>query len=131
MRIAPLLSALPLMLAPLASPLSAQNSIPPRFEVVLADFSFSPQTIRLPANQKISLRLTNRGSGGHNFAAPEFFAKAQFEPASAALVHKGKLEVKKGASVDLTLIPAAGRYKLKCTHFLHSGFGMKGEIVVE
>lgn len=128
MRIALLLSAIPFMLA---TPIGAQSSAPQRFEVVLADFNFSPQSVRLPANQKITLHIANRGSGGHNFAAPEFFAKAQLEPASAALVRKGKLEVKKGQSVDLVLTPAAGRYKLKCSHFLHSGFGMKGEIVVE
>lgn len=123
-----LLSAIPLLLA--ASP-AVESNTPQRIEVILADFSYSPQSVRLPPQEQIVLRLTNRGSGGHNFAAPEFFAAAQLEPASVALVRKGKVEVKKGASVDLTLIPAAGRYKLKCTHFLHSGFGMKGEIIVE
>ena len=124
-----LLSAIPLLLAPTS--LDVESRTPKRVEVILADFSYSPQTVRLRPDEQVVLRLTNRGSGGHNFAAPEFFAKAQLEPASAALARKGKVEVKKGASVDLTLIPAAGRYKLKCTHFLHGSFGMKGEIVVE
>ncbi|MBB4642226.1 cupredoxin domain-containing protein [Rhizorhapis suberifaciens] len=115
----------------LAGQATAQPAALSRIEVVLADFSYSPKTIRLEAGQKAVLRLTNQGSGGHNFAAPDFFSRAQLDPASAHLVHKGKVEVKKGASVDLTLTPVAGRYKLKCTHFLHSGFGMKGMIVVE
>jgi plastocyanin len=123
-----LLSAIPLLLA--ASP-AVESNTPQRVEVILADFSYSPQTVRLRPNEQIVLRLINRGSGRHNFAAPEFFAAAQLEPASVALVRKSKVEVKKGTSVDLTLTPAAGRYKLKCTHFLHSSFGMKGEIIVE
>ena len=129
MHIALLLSAIPLLLVP--SPLNVESSAPSRVEVILTDFSFSPETIRLRPNERVVLRLTNRGSGGHNFSAPEFFGKARLEPASVALVRKGKVEVKKGASVDLALSPSTGRYKLKCTHFLHSGFGMKGEIIVE
>lgn len=109
----------------------AHSTALPRMDIVLADFSYSPKTIRLNAGQKVMLRITNQGSGGHNFAAPDFFSGAQIDPATAPLVNKGKVEVKKGATVDLTLTPAAGRYKLKCTHFLHSGFGMKGVIVVE
>lgn len=129
MHIALLLPAIALLMAP--ATLGVESGAPKRVEVILADFSYSPQTIGLRPNEQVVLRLTNRGSGGHNFSAPEFFAKARLDPASAALVSKGKVEVGKGASVDLTLTPAAGRYKLKCTHFLHSGFGMKGEIIVE
>ena len=129
MHIALLLSAIPLLMAPVT--LDVESGAVKRVEVILADFSFSPQTIRLRANEQVVLRLTNRGSGGHNFSSPEFFAKARLDPASAALARKGKVEVKKGASVDLTLIPIGGRYKLKCTHFLHGGFGMKGDIIVE
>ena len=115
----------------LAGEARAHSTAMPRMDVVLADFSYSPKTIRLNAGQKVMLRLTNQGSGGHNFAAPDFFRRAQLDPATAPLINKGKVEVKKGAAVDLMLTPAAGRYKLKCTHFLHSGFGMKGLIVVE
>lgn len=112
-----------------ASPLAAQE--PVKVEIVLADFSFTPKPIRLPAGQRTVLHIMNKGSGGHNFAAPEFFSAATIDPASTALIKKGKVEVKKGAAADITLTPRAGRYNLKCTHFLHSGFGMKGEIIVE
>ena len=128
MRILLVASAFPLMLCGIAQ---AQAAAVSHVDVVLADFSYSPKTIRLNEGQKVTLRLINQGSGGHNFSAPEFFGKAQIDPASAPLIRKGKVEVKKGATVDLTLTPAAGQYKLKCTHFLHSGFGMKGRIVVE
>ena len=62
--------------------------------------------------------------------APEFFAAAKIAPASQALVHDGKVEVPKHSALDVTLTPAAGQYSLKCTHMLHSSFGMNGTIVV-
>ena len=35
-----------------------------------------------------------------------------------------------GSFVEISLTPAAGEYKLKCTHTLHSGLGMTGKILV-
>ena len=98
-------------------------------EVVLKSFSFTPQTLRLRAG--VPVRLTLRDvKGGHNFAAPAFFAAARIAPGDAGKVVKGKVELRGGESAVIRLIPAAGVYKLSCTHFLHSGFGMKGTIVV-
>ncbi|MCF8710183.1 plastocyanin/azurin family copper-binding protein, partial [Rhizorhapis sp. SPR117] len=94
-------------------------------------FSFTPSDLRLTAGKKVVLHFANQGSGGHNFSAPDFFAAATIDPTSARLVVKGKVELKKGTSADVILTPKAGHYSVKCTHFLHSGFGMKGEIVVE
>lgn len=113
----------------IAMPAGAQE--PAKIDIVLTDFNFAPATIRLQGGQRTLLHIANRGSGGHNFAAPQFFAAASVDPASAAHIKKGKVEVGKGAAVDIVLTPRAGAYKLKCTHFLHSGFGMKGEIIVE
>ena len=71
-------------------------------------------------------------SSGHNFAAPEFFAAAQVAPADAAKVKDGAIEVPKGQTVDVTVTPdRAGSYDLTCTHFMHTTFGMKGQIVVQ
>jgi len=96
---------------------------------VLKSFSFTPQTLRLRAG--VPVRLTLRDvKGGHNFAAPAFFAAARIAPGDAGKVVKGKVELRGGESAVIRLIPAAGVYKLSCTHFLHSGFGMKGTIVV-
>jgi plastocyanin len=92
-------------------------------EIVLANFSFTPTTLRLKAGQPVTLHFVNRGSGGHNFAAPEFFA-------GVASVRGGKVELAKGERRDVTLTPRAGTYQVRCTHFLHSGFGMKGTIIV-
>ena len=99
-------------------------------EVVLKSFSFTPETLRLRAG--VPVRLTLRDTKGcHNFAAPAFFAAARVAPQDAAKVVRGKVELERGDTVAIRLVPAAGTYKLTCTHFLHPSFGMKGRIVVE
>lgn len=125
----PFLLILPLLAAGPA--LAAGAEVPvPAVEVVLSDFRFTPAALELKAGERVMLHFSNQGSGGHSFSAPDFFAAATIDPASAPLVAKGKVEVKKGASVDVTLVPAKGKYPLRCTHFLHGAFGMKGSIEV-
>lgn len=102
-----------------------------RVEVVLSNFKFAPASIHLKAGAPVTLHLVNQASGGHNFAAPEFFRAATIDPASARSVAKGAVELKKGQTLDIRLTPRAGHYALRCTHFLHTGFGMKGEVVVD
>jgi len=98
--------------------------------VELSNFKFSPAIIQLHAGTPVVLHLANTGSGSHNFTAPQFFAAARLDPQAAALVHDGKVEVRGHSAVDLPLVPAAGQYRLKCTHTLHSAFGMTGTISV-
>jgi len=99
-------------------------------EVVLKSFSFTPSTLALRAG--VPVRLTIRDAkGGHNFAAPAFFAAARIAPEDRGKVHNGKIELDGGEAVTIRLVPAAGSYKLTCTHFMHSSFGMKGRIVVQ
>lgn len=114
-----------LLIAPAAT-LSAQD--PTRVEVQLSSFDFTPSAISLHAGQPVVLHLVNTGNGGHNFSAPEFFAAAS--GVSGPVVH-GAVEVAGHRSVDVTLTPAHGSYHLKCTHTMHSMFGMHGEITVE
>jgi plastocyanin len=99
--------------------------------VQLSNFSFTPNTVQLRAGSPVTLRLQNASHGGHNFSAPQFFAAAKLDPKSAALVRGGSVEIPGGRTVNVTLVPAAGRYRLKCTHTLHSTFGMKGTILVQ
>lgn len=103
---------------------------PQTVSVRLSSFDFTPQTLRMRAGVPIVLRLENSG-GGHNFSAPAFFATARIEPASAALVRRGAVEVPSRGVRELRLVPAAGRYRLRCTHTFHTALGMRGEIVVE
>ena len=75
--------------------------------------------------------LANLASGGHDFAAPEFFAAARVQPGDAALVEDGEVDVPAKSTRTIHLVPAAGTYKLTCTHTFHAMFGMKGTIIVE
>lgn len=102
----------------LAAPAAAQE----RVDIVLANFSFTPAALHLKAGRPVVLHFVNKGSGGHNYAAPEFFGGA---------VPGGKVELDKGESRDVAITPRAGHYRVKCTHFLHTTFGMKGTIDVD
>jgi len=111
----------------LSVPVLAQDA-PVTVEVRLTSFDFTPSTVRLAAGRPTVLHLVNAADGGHNFAAPEFFAAAQRVEGP---VRDGKVEVAGGQSVDVRLVPARGSYRLRCTHTLHTTFGMSGEIIVE
>lgn len=119
--------ALALCILLLSTPVLAQDA-PATVEVRLTSFDFTPSTIRLTAGRPTLLHLVNAADGGHNFAAPEFFAAAQRVEGP---VRDGKVEVAGGQSVHVRLVPARGTYRLRCTHTLHTTFGMSGEIVVE
>ncbi len=114
----------------LTLPASAATSTS-RLEITLANFSFTPSAITLEAGQPVTLHFINAGSGGHDFTAPQFFKVATMDAATRTkLGPKGKVSLESGASMDVTLTPKAGRYKAKCSHFLHAGFGMTGTITV-
>src|SRR3954468_14014005 len=100
-----------------------------RVEVKLASFSYTPSTIHLRAGQPVVLHLVNTASGGHDFAAREFFAAATLRDPGA--VDRGRVELGSHESRDIFLVPRAGRYPLRCTHSFHKMFGMSGEIVVD
>lgn len=99
--------------------------------IELANFDFTPREIHLRAGRPYDLVLANVSGGGHDFAAPEFFAASQVRPADAALIASGKVDVPGGATRHVHLVPAAGRYELVCTHTGHAVLGMKGRIVVD
>lgn len=112
-----------------AAPTAAQNGA--RVEITLANFSFTPSAISLRAGQPVTLHFENKGSGGHDFTAPQFFKAAVMDAATRAkLGRKGRIELDGGTSADVALTPKAGTYKVKCGHFLHAGFGMTGTITV-
>ena len=109
---------------------TTSNAAAPVTTVEMSNFKFAPTNVQLQAGVPVVLHLSNLSGGGHSFSAPEFFAAARLEPQASALVHSGKVEVPAHSAIDLTLVPAQGDYPLKCTHTLHSSFGMKGAIVV-
>lgn len=101
-------------------------------EVHMTNFKFAPQPIALVHGQPYTLRVVNDASGGHNLTAKAFFDAAQVTPHDRPLISaKGTIEVPAGQAREIHLVaPAAGDYAVKCTHFLHESFGMKGRIVV-
>lgn len=124
--------ALLIALAALAGPAQAQDQWAGAavISVELSSFDFTPEEIVLPAGRPVVLRLHNASGGGHNFAARDFFRAAQVRPADQSKVVDGEVEVRGGTTVDVGLVPVAGRYRLRCTHTFHTALGMRGSIVV-
>jgi uncharacterized cupredoxin-like copper-binding protein len=101
-------------------------------QIVLSNFSFNPNNIRLQRNTSYALHLMNAASGGHAFSAPELFAAVAVAPEDRAKIMNGKVEIPAGQTVDIQVTPmAAGTYPIVCTHFLHQTFGMRGQAVIE
>jgi uncharacterized cupredoxin-like copper-binding protein len=115
----------------LAAPAYAQDA-PKRIEITLDSFKYVPNRIVLQHGETYVLHFTNASRGGHDFVATDFFAAARVDPRDASKVGKGEVELNGGKSVDirLTAPAAAGTYKVHCAHFMHSAFGMTGDIVV-
>lgn len=119
MRIASLILAVALPL-----PLGAASPAPTHLTIALSSFRVDPDPIRLKRGQPYVLHLVNRSGRKHNFVAPSFFA--------AARAARGRFEVPPGGGANVAIVaPAAGRYKVKCTHFTHAMRGMRTEIIVE
>ena len=123
-----------LILAGLGSMAGAQPAdwqTAPHIRVELSNFHFVPENIVLEHGRAYVLDIVNVASGGHNFAAPDFFRAAQVVPEDARLIEKGVIEVDGHSqrAIHITA-PPAGHFALRCSHFLHSGFGMKGELDV-
>ena len=98
--------------------------------VQMSNFAFAPAHLNLRSGVPVRLRLVNESSGGHDFSAPAFFAASSF-PAGSAPPPKGEVAVGSRQTIELTLTPRVpGTYRLECTHFLHSFFGMHGTIDV-
>ena len=101
-------------------------------QIVLSNFSFNPNSIRLQRNNSYALHLMNAASGGHAFSAPEFFAAVAIAPEDRAKIMNGRVEIPAGQTVDIQVTPmTAGTYGIVCTHFLHQTFGMRGQAVIE
>ena len=121
----------------LALPLACLGSVPTAAQaptavnVQLSNFKFAPSTIVLDHGKPYVLRLINQSGGGHDFTATNFFAAANIAASDRRLVQEGSVEVPGGQTKEIRFTaPAAGRYKLKCTHSMHKMFGMSGTIVV-
>jgi plastocyanin len=114
---------------------SAQRSPAPvsdgeTITVRLSNFAFDPDHLRLKAGLLVRLRLVNESGGGHDFSAPAFFAASSFPPGSSP-PPAGEVAVGSHQTVEFAVVPRTpGSYRIECTHFLHSIFGMHGTVEV-
>ena len=99
--------------------------------ITLSSYQFAPAHIDLQHGKTYRLHLVNASGKGHDFSAPGLFASSTIAPADRAKIDDGAVEVDSGSSVDISLTPATpGDYPVKCTHFLHSTFGMRATVTV-
>lgn len=100
--------------------------------VDMSNFKFTPNMLALVRGRAYVLHFTNSASGGHDFVAKDFFASATIAPEDRAKVKNGEVELSGGESADVHLVAnTAGTFKSKCSHFMHSSFGMTGTVVVQ
>jgi uncharacterized cupredoxin-like copper-binding protein len=117
-----------------ATDASAADAPPARqdVQIMMSNFSFAPEMLRLQRNTTYVLHLKNDASGGHAFSSPGLFAAVMVAPEDRGKIIEGKVEVPAGQTVDIVVTPMnAGTYPIVCTHFLHQSFGMRGQAVVE
>ena len=117
----PLLAAAALAMA---MPAAAQAPIQ---VIQLYSFGYTPKVIRLLAGKPVTLTFSNRSRDAHDFSAKSFFARARIVTGNPS---GGEIQLRGGQSRTVTLVPAAGTYKVHCGHFMHKQFGMTGTIVV-
>jgi uncharacterized cupredoxin-like copper-binding protein len=120
--------ALPIDASTAADQASFADATP--LEITLSNYMFAPEPIQLQAGHAYRMTFVNSAHGGHNFTAPAFFEAARVAPEDAGKIAKGRIKLKGGESVTITIVPAAGTYDLACTVLGHSGRGMKGHIIV-
>jgi uncharacterized cupredoxin-like copper-binding protein len=99
--------------------------------ITLSSFAFTPETIALEHGRPYRLVFVNTSSGGHNFVAPDFFRTAQIAGDDSARIDDGRIELEAGERLQIrVMIAEPGHYDVHCSHFMHSVFGMTGDIVV-
>lgn len=118
--------ALPFLIAS-----AAQGSVSPVAApvqtIVLRSYAYAPATIHLAAGKAVTLHFVNRAGKGHDFTARRFFRSARILAGSAP---GGEVDVGPGRQRSVTLIPAAGTYRVHCDRMFHKQMGMRGTIVV-
>jgi plastocyanin len=75
----------------------------------------------------VRLIFTNRSGSTHEFDAPSFFRSARI---LAGRAPNGEVEVKKGRTAVIDLVPARGTYKVHCGRPFHTMLGMTTRVIV-
>ena len=112
----------------LAAPASVAAAPAPVQHVELKSYSYNPAPIHLKAGKPVTLHFMNQAGKSHDFTARRFFAASRILSGSAP---DGEVELAAGQTAAVTLVPAAGRYKVHCSHPFHKQLGMRAEILVD
>lgn len=122
-----------LVFAGLAGPAAADENwgSAKTVEVQLVNYAFAPSTIRLHASEPVRIKIVNRSRTAHAFHSPSFFGAGLVREEDRQLVRGGRVFVPAGESRQVTVLPAAGRFVLRCSHQVHKMVGMRGQIIVE
>lgn len=124
---------IPLRPAMIATTLAGALAFPASSEsgrmmtIVLGSHYFQPSPIHLKAGVPVRMVFVNRAGKTHDFTAPAFFAASRIR---AGNPRGGEIELKKGQSAIVDLIPRRGTYRVHCGQFLHGALGMKTRIIV-
>jgi plastocyanin len=119
-----------LSLAAAASVPAAANpnvTVTPAVVIDLYSYGYRPNPIQLAAGRPVTLTFVNRAGKGHDFTAPGFFRAARILSGKVA---NGEVDLAGRQSASVTLIPAAGTYRVHCGRPFHKLLGMSGTIVV-
>jgi uncharacterized cupredoxin-like copper-binding protein len=112
----------------LIAPASVAATPMPIQHVELRSYAYNPAPIHLKAGKPVTLHFMNQAGKSHDFTAKRFFASSKILSGSAP---NGEVELKPGATAAVTLIPAAGKYKVHCSHPFHKQLGMRAQIIVD
>jgi len=107
---------------------SASQTPVPVQTIDLMSFAYRPAPIVLRAGQPVTLTFVNRGKGSHDFTAPAFFGSARILSGQAP---RGAVVLRGRQSTSVTLIPAAGRYRVHCGRPFHKMMGMQTTVLVQ
>ena len=100
--------------------------------IELSNFKFTPAALTLQHGTAYRIHFANTSSGGHDFVAKEFFAGSTIDPEDQGKLKNGGIDLAGGEAVDIRLVVnQPGTYKTRCSHFMHSSFGMTGAITVQ
>lgn len=95
--------------------------------IQLYSYGYQPDPIVLEAGRPVTLTFVNGAGKSHDFTAEKFFRASRIVAGAAP---DGEVELDGGESTSLTLVPAAGRYKVHCGKPFHKLMGMRADIIV-
>jgi plastocyanin len=98
-------------------------------ELVMTEYRFTPDRLRLEREVPYRLRLENHGKELHELTAPDFFASIALETPEVLTPGRREVVVQPGERKELRFVPLQpGRYPMLCAD--HDWAGMIGEIIV-